>query len=65
MTDQPKEISTNASEELFRYAGLEVHFLLTSSDSNGAMSVFEFRVPPNFKIPRRLWTSRHIDLDRQ
>jgi quercetin dioxygenase-like cupin family protein len=46
-----KKVETNASEELFRYAGLEIRFLLTSSDSNGAMSVFEFSAPPNFKIP--------------
>lgn len=51
MTTQPKKIGTNPSEEIFRYAGLEIRFLLTSSDSNGAMSVFEFTVPPHFKIP--------------
>jgi hypothetical protein len=36
---------TNTSEELFQFAGLEIRFLLTSSDSNGTMSVFEFSVP--------------------
>src|SRR5215467_13771243 len=51
MTDETKKIGTNTSEELFQYAGLEIRFLLTSSDSNGAMSVFEFSVPANFKIP--------------
>ena len=51
MTGQAGKISTNISEEVFKYVGLEIRFLLTSSDSNGAMSVFEFSVPPNFKIP--------------
>lgn len=51
MKDQATKIGTNPSEELFKYAGLEIHFLLTSSDSNGTMSVFEFSVPANFKIP--------------
>ena len=51
MTDETRKTETNCSEELFRFGGLEVRFLLTSSDSNGAMSVFEFSVPANFKIP--------------
>ena len=51
MTSEAKKIGTNTSEELFQYAGLEIRFLLTSSDSNGAMSVFEFAAPANFKIP--------------
>ena len=51
MTDQTRKISTNSSEELFTYAGLEIRFLLTSPDCNGTMSVFEFSVPPDFKIP--------------
>jgi quercetin dioxygenase-like cupin family protein len=51
MTGQTGKISTNHSEELFKYAGLEIRFLLTSSDCNGAMSVFEFSVPASFKIP--------------
>jgi hypothetical protein len=51
MTDQTGRIGTNLSEELFNYAGLEIRFLLTSSDCNGTMSVFEFSVPANFKIP--------------
>jgi quercetin dioxygenase-like cupin family protein len=51
MTGQTQKIGTNISEEVFKYAGLEIRFLLTSSDCNGAMSVFEFSVPPNFKIP--------------
>jgi quercetin dioxygenase-like cupin family protein len=51
MTSEAKKIGTNTSEELFQYAGLEIRFLLTPSDSNGAMSVFEFAVPANFKIP--------------
>jgi len=45
MTGEARKIETNTSEELFQYAGLEIRFLLTSSDSNGAMSVFEFPVP--------------------
>lgn len=51
MTDQTGNIGTNISEELFKYAGLEIRFLLTSSDCNGTMSVFEFLVPGNCKIP--------------
>ena len=45
MTGQASKIGTNPSEEHFKYAGLEIRFLLTSSDSNGVMSVFEFSVP--------------------
>ena len=37
MTAQPGKIGTNISEELFKYAGLEIRFLLTSSDCNGTM----------------------------
>ncbi|HLH30987.1 MAG TPA: cupin domain-containing protein [Terriglobia bacterium] len=51
MTGPTGKIGTNISEELFTFAGLEIRFLLTSSDCNGTMSVFEFSVPPNFKIP--------------
>jgi quercetin dioxygenase-like cupin family protein len=51
MSGQTRKIGTNISEELFKYAGLEIRFLLTSSDCNGTMSVFEFLVPANFKIP--------------
>jgi quercetin dioxygenase-like cupin family protein len=46
-----EKFGTNVSEELFKYGGLEIRFLLTASDCNGAMSVFEFSVPANFKIP--------------
>ena len=51
MTGQTGKIGTNISEEAFKYAGLEIRFLLTSSDSNGSMSVFEFSAPANFEIP--------------
>ena len=51
MTGQMGKIGTNISEEPFKYAGLEIRFLLTSSDCDRTMSVFEFSVPPNFKIP--------------
>ena len=51
MANDATKIGTNVSEELFQYAGLEIRFLLTSSDSNGAMSVFEFSAPAHFKIP--------------
>src|SRR5262245_6839577 len=51
MMGQTGKIGTNISEELFKYAGLEIRFLLTSSDCNGTMSVFEFSVPSSFKIP--------------
>ena len=49
MTGQTGQIGTNISEKLFKYAGLEIRFLLTSSDSNGTMSVFEFRRLPALK----------------
>ena len=48
MAGEARQVGTNTSEELFQYAGLEIRFLLTSSDSNGAMSVFEFAAPANF-----------------
>ena len=51
MTVQAGQIGTNMSEEVFRYAGLEIRFLLTSADSNGTMSVFEFSVPAGLRIP--------------
>jgi hypothetical protein len=56
MTGQARKIETNSSEERFQYAGLEVRFLLSSSDSNGIMSVFEFSVPANeyFREVRQL-----------
>ena len=51
MSGHTGKIGINMSEELFKYAGLEIRFLLTSSDSNGSMSVFEFSAPANFEIP--------------
>lgn len=51
MTVEANKIGTNPSEEHFKYAGLEIRFLLTSADSNDVMSVFEFSVPAGFKIP--------------
>src|SRR5215470_8836431 len=51
MTSQVRKVGTNTSEELFQYADLEIRFLLTSSDSNSSMSVFEFSAPANFEIP--------------
>lgn len=51
MSEKTRKLGTNISEELFQYAGLEVRFLLTASDTNGAMSVFEFSVPARFEIP--------------
>jgi quercetin dioxygenase-like cupin family protein len=51
MASQTGKIGTNISEELFKYGGLEIRFLLTSSDCNGTMSVFEFSMPAKFQIP--------------
>jgi len=51
MTSPAGKIGTNVSEEVLKYAGLEIRFLLTSSDCNGNMAVFEFSVPAGFKIP--------------
>jgi quercetin dioxygenase-like cupin family protein len=42
----------NPSEEIIRIGmpGVEIRFLLTREDTNGSMSVFEFRVPAGQKL---------------
>jgi len=40
----------NPSEETIRVGPVEIHFLLTGGDSNGSVSVFEFRVPAGEKL---------------
>jgi quercetin dioxygenase-like cupin family protein len=40
----------NPSEETIRIGPLEIRFLLTSDDSNGSASVFEFVVPAGQKL---------------
>lgn len=41
----------NASEERFELGDIRVRFLLTGSDTNGSMSIFEMSVPAGRKIP--------------
>jgi len=45
MTMQQRIIKVNPSEETIKIGPLRIHFLLTSDDSNGNDSVFEFFVP--------------------
>src|SRR5512138_1927481 len=47
------ETRVNPSEETIRIGltGIEIRFLLTREDTNGAMSLFEFRVPAGRKLP--------------
>ncbi len=40
----------NASEETIKIGPLAIRFLLTGDDSNGSVSVFEFRVPASEKL---------------
>ncbi|MCE5309573.1 MAG: cupin domain-containing protein [Acidobacteriales bacterium] len=40
----------NPSEEIIKIGPLEIRFLLTGDDSNGSVSVFEFRVPAGQKL---------------
>ena len=40
----------NPSEETIKISPLEIRFLLTSDDSNGSVSVFEFLVPLGQKL---------------
>jgi quercetin dioxygenase-like cupin family protein len=41
----------NASEEIIGIASLSIRFLLSGTDTNGNLSVFEFTVPAGQKIP--------------
>jgi len=41
----------NPSEETIKIGPLGIRFLLTSSDSNGSVSVFELTVPVGQKLP--------------
>jgi len=41
----------NASEEVITFGGLNIRFLLTGTDTNGSVSIFEFSVPAGQKIP--------------
>lgn len=45
------DTKVNPSEEVIRFAGLEIRFLLTSADTNDSVSMFEFTVPGGMKIP--------------
>jgi quercetin dioxygenase-like cupin family protein len=47
---QHPETKINPSEETIRIGPLEIRFLLTGEDSNGSLSVFEFRVPAGGKL---------------
>jgi quercetin dioxygenase-like cupin family protein len=47
---QPRMIKVNPSEETIKIGPLDIHFLLTSDDSNGNASVFEFFVPVGQKL---------------
>jgi hypothetical protein len=40
----------NPSDETIMIGPLRIHFLLTSNDSNGSVSVFEFFVPAGHKL---------------
>ena len=40
----------NPSEETIKIGPIEIRFLLTGNDSNGSMSMFEFRVPAGQKL---------------
>jgi quercetin dioxygenase-like cupin family protein len=50
MTMQQHMIKVNPSEETIKIGPLRIHFLLTSDDSNGNDSVFEFFVPAGQKL---------------
>lgn len=47
---QQKTIRVNPSEETINIGPLRIRFLLTSDDSNGSVSVFEFFVPAGEKL---------------
>lgn len=47
---QQRMIKVNPSEETIKIGPLRIRFLLTSDDSNGNVSVFEFYVPAGQKL---------------
>ena len=47
---QKSMTSVNPSEETIKVGAVEIRFLLTGDDSNGSVSVFEFRVPRGQKL---------------
>ena len=49
MMQQPTT-KVNPSEETIKVGAVEIRFLLTGDDSNGSVSVFEFRVPQGQKL---------------
>lgn len=46
----PPTPRVNASEEAFKVGSTEIRFLLTATDTNGSLSVFDFRVPAGGKL---------------
>lgn len=51
MLHETKAPVADPSEEVIRFGGLDIRFLLTSADSNGGVSAFEFTVPAGMAIP--------------
>jgi len=47
---QPASGKVNPSEENIKVGAVDIRFLLTGDDSNGSVSVFEFRVPAGEKL---------------
>ncbi len=45
------DTNVNPSEEVIRFGGLEIRFLLTTADTNDSVSMFEFTVPAGMRIP--------------
>ncbi len=45
------EVAVNASEENVGIGKLGIRFLLTGSDTNGSMSIFEIAIPAGQKVP--------------
>jgi quercetin dioxygenase-like cupin family protein len=45
------EVALNASEESVGVGKIGVRFLLTGSDTNGSMSIFEIVIPAGHKVP--------------
>ncbi len=51
MVVSTQDTKVNPSEEVIRFAGLEIRFLVTCADTNDSVSMFEFTVPAGMKIP--------------
>ena len=47
---QQRPTRVNPSEETIKVGAVDIRFLLTGDDSNGSVSVFEFRVPSGQKL---------------